>query len=251
MADGCWPGDFKIDLSRHSGLSHPKNMLELKNVNKKFGSGQVALDNVSLQIKDQEFLFVVGPTGSGKTTLIRLLIRDILPDSGKIIVDQDEITKKNFSQISQLRRKIGVVFQDFKLLWERTIAENIALPLEILGKPSKEIKNKVNDLLKKFNLTELSNKFPVQLSGGELQRVVLARAMIANPKILLADEPTGNLDPATSWEIVKLLNDINKCGTTVIMATHNVDIVNSLGKRVVRLERGKIIKDEKEGRYER
>ncbi|MBI5465200.1 ATP-binding cassette domain-containing protein [Candidatus Gottesmanbacteria bacterium] len=226
-------------------------MLELKNVNKKFGSDQVALDNVSLQIKDQEFLFVVGPTGSGKTTLIRLLIRDILPDSGKIIVDQDEVTKKNFSQISQLRRKIGVVFQDFKLLWERTVAENVALPLEILGKPAKEIKNKVNDLLKKFNLTQLSNKFPVQLSGGELQRVVIARAMIANPKILLADEPTGNLDPATSWEIVKLLSDINKSGTTVIMATHNVDIVNSLGKRVVRLEHGKIVKDEKEGRYER
>ncbi len=226
-------------------------MLELKNVNKKFGSGQVALDNVSLEIKDQEFIFIVGPTGSGKTTLIRLLIRDILPDSGKIIVDQDEITKKKFSQISQLRRKIGVVFQDFKLLWERTVAENIALPLEILGKPQKEINNKVSDLLKKFNLTELSNKFPVQLSGGELQRVVIARAMIANPKILLADEPTGNLDPATSWEIVKLLSDINKSGTTVIMATHNVDIVNSLGKRVIRIEHGKIIKDEKEGRYER
>lgn len=226
-------------------------MLELRNVNKKYGSGQVALDNVSLEIKDEEFLFIVGQTGSGKTSLIKLIIRELFPDSGKIIVDKEEITKKNFSQTSQLRRKIGVVFQDYKLLMERTVAENVALPLEILGKPSQEIKNKVHDLLSKFNIADLSNKFPIQLSGGEMQRVVIARAMIANPKILLADEPTGNLDPATSWEIVKLLTDINKSGTTVVMATHNVDIVNSLGKRVVRLERGKIVKDEKLGRYER
>ncbi len=226
-------------------------MLELKNVSKKFGSGQLALDNISLEIEDEEFLFIVGQTGSGKTTLIRLIIHEFLPDTGKIIVDKEEITKKNFSQTSQLRRKIGVVFQDFKLLWERTVAENVALPLEILGKPAKEIKNKVQDILIKFNIADLSNKFPIQLSGGEMQRVVIARAMIANPKILLADEPTGNLDPATSWGIVKLLSDINKSGTTVLMATHNVDIVNSLGKRVVRLEHGKIVKDEKTGRYER
>ncbi|MCL5675851.1 MAG: ATP-binding cassette domain-containing protein [Patescibacteria group bacterium] len=226
-------------------------MIELKNVNKKFGSGQTALDNVSLEINDGEFVFVVGPTGSGKTTLIRLLIRELLPDSGKIIVDKEEITKKNYKKISALRRKTGVVFQDFKLLWERTLAENVALPLEVLGLPGKEIKNKVNQLLDKFKLSDLAQKFPVQISGGELQRVVIARAMIAEPKILLADEPTGNLDPKTSWEIVKLLSDINSSGTTVLMATHNADIVNSLGKRVIRLEHGKIIKDEKEGKYER
>lgn len=224
-------------------------MLELKNINKKFGSGQVALDNVSLEIAGQEFVFIVGPTGSGKTTLVRLLIRDLLPNSGKIIVDQEEITKKNFKKVSELRRKIGVVFQDFKLLWERTVAENVALPLEIIGTSSKETKHKVNELLNKFNLAHLNNKFPVQLSGGEMQKVVIARAMIGSPKILLADEPTGNLDPTTSWEIVKLLSEINKNGTTVVMATHNVDIVNSFEKRVVRLESGKIIKDEKSGRY--
>lgn len=209
------------------------------------------MDNVSLEINDGEFVFVVGPTGSGKTTLIRLLIRELLPDSGKIIVDKEEITKKNYKKISALRRKTGVVFQDFKLLWERTLAENVALPLEVLGLPGKEIKNKVNQLLDKFKLSDLAQKFPVQISGGELQRVVIARAMIAEPKILLADEPTGNLDPKTSWEIVKLLSDINSSGTTVLMATHNADIVNSLGKRVIRLEHGKIIKDEKEGKYER
>lgn len=226
------------------------SMLEFVNITKKFGNGIVALDNISFQVDKQDFVFVVGPTGSGKTTLIRLTIGDLLPTSGKILLNKKEIVRKT-KEITELRRKIGVVFQDFKLLWDRTVFENIALPLEISGKTNNEITLRVNKLLKMFSLESINNLFPLQISGGEKQKVALARAMANSPLLLLADEPTGNLDPATSWEIVKLLQDINKSGTTVLMATHNVDIVNSLSQRVVRLENGKIVKDEKQGRYER
>lgn len=209
----------------------------------------VALENISLEIPDQEFVFICGPSGAGKTTLLRLLIRDFLPTNGSIFFDDWNISKLSGSKIPHLRRKVGMVFQDFKLLDDRTVFENVALILEICGEKERVIKEKVGEVLKSVGLADHANLFPVQLSGGELQRTVMARAMIAKPRVILADEPTGNLDPTTAWEIIKILEDINKTGTTIIMATHNVDIVDSLGKRVVKIEHGKIKKDEKKGKY--
>ena len=224
-------------------------MIKFENVTKKFGNGTVAVEDVSFEIPDQEFVFICGPSGAGKTTLLRLLIRDFLPSAGSIFLNEWNIEKLPHQKVCQLRRRVGMVFQDFKLLSDRTVFENVALALEILGEKEKAIKEKVNEVLGALDLTGQANLFPVQLSGGELQRAVLARAMVVKPEVLLADEPTGNLDPGTAWEIIKLLQEINKAGTTVIMATHNVDIVDSLGKRVIKIDKGKIKKDEKKGKY--
>ncbi|MBI3385180.1 cell division ATP-binding protein FtsE [Candidatus Gottesmanbacteria bacterium] len=227
-------------------------MIELQKVTKRFGLNTFALSDISLVIESGEFVFIVGPTGSGKTTLLRLLTNEVIPTSGKVIVDKEDLARIPNSHLTKLRRKVGVVFQDFKLLFDRTVFENIALPLEINRISSKEITPRVEKILEIVGLVNQRNLFPTQLSGGETQRAAIARAIINEPKIILADEPTGNLDPATGWEIIKLLKDINKRKlATIIMATHNIDIVNSLGKRVVRLESGKIIKDQKEGRYEK
>lgn len=224
-------------------------MIKFENVSKKFGNGIVAVEDITLEIPDKEFVFICGPSGAGKTTLLRLLTRDLLPSTGSIFLNDWNLTKLPSGKIPHLRRKIGVVFQDFKLLEDRTVFENVALSLEILGEKEKIIKEKVNEVLKALDLSYQANLFPVQLSGGEMQRTVLARAMVGKPEVLLADEPTGNLDPGTAWEIIKLLEEINKVGTTVIMATHNVDIVDSLGKRVIKIDKGKIKKDEKKGKY--
>ena len=224
-------------------------MIKFENVSKKFGNGTVALAEINLEIPDGEFLFICGPSGAGKTTILRLLIRDLLPSSGSIFFDDWNLVKLSGRKIPHLRRRVGMVFQDFKLLEDRTVFENVALTLEIIGGKEKNIQTKVNEILGLLGLAEQAALFPLQLSGGELQRTVLARAIVGNPEVLLADEPTGNLDPATSWEIIKILQDINKMGTTVIMATHNVDIVDSLGKRVVKIDKGKIKKDEKKGKY--
>ncbi len=226
-------------------------MIKLNNVTKTYGTGVSALSDVTLHIEKGEFVFVVGPSGSGKTTLFRLLIREILPSKGAIIVNDWDITKLPNSKIPSLRRKIGVVFQDLKLLMDRTILENILLPLEVSKVEHKEALKRAEEILQQVSIHEQKDKFPIQLSGGELQRAAIARALVFGPDILLADEPTGNLDITTSWEIVKLLQDINKRGTTVLMATHNNDIVNSLLKRIVALEKGLIVKDEKrEGKAE-
>lgn len=225
-------------------------MIKLDKVSKTFGTGIGGLSEISLEIERGEFVFVVGPTGSGKTTLFRLLIRDTLPSQGIIIVGDLEVTKLPHAKIPHLRKKIGVVFQDLKLLSDRTIYENIVLPLEVAGVDAQTAKKKVDELLIQVNIESHKYKFPVQLSGGELQRVAIARALILSPEILLADEPTGNLDPNTSKDIIKLLSDINQKGTTVVMATHNVDIVNTAKKRVIALEKGKLIRDEKKGKYE-
>lgn len=224
-------------------------MIHFDHVSKQFGSQTKALNNVSVEIKGGEFVFLIGPSGAGKTTLLRLLMRDILPSHGKIVVDNWEVNKLHPSKIFLLRRKIGMVFQDFKLLLDRTVFENVALGLEILGKPRKDIEKEVTDVLALVGLFEKKSLFPAQLSSGEMQRTSIARAIVGGPKILLADEPTGNLDPHISWEIIHILQEINKIGTTVLMTTHNATIVNDLKKRTITIDHGEITSDEISGRY--
>ena len=201
----------------------------------------MALSDVSLDVEKGEFVFLVGSTGAGKTTIFRLLIRDILPTEGNVFVNEWDVVNLPKNKIPTLRKNVGVVFQDLKLLLDRTVFENIMLPLEVAGASSEEATKIVEVVLAQVGLSEHKDKFPIQLSGGEVQRTAIARALVLSPQILLADEPTGNLDAATSWEIVKLLSDINKRGTTVIMATHNQDVIKSLGKRVIHIEKGKIV----------
>jgi cell division transport system ATP-binding protein len=224
-------------------------MIEFKNVTKQFGDGTVALDDVNFVISPGEYVFIVGPSGAGKTTILRLLIRDILPTSGSIFLDKEEVNVLHPRKIPHLRRKIGAAFQDYKLLRDRTVFENVALILDFLKKPAGVIKSEVSEILKLVGLKNKSDVFPGQLSGGELQRTVIARALAAKPDVLFADEPTGNLDPGTAWQIVKLLKKIQESGKTVIMATHNFDIVDSLKERVITLEKGKITSDKKKGKY--
>ncbi|OGH21629.1 MAG: cell division ATP-binding protein FtsE [Candidatus Levybacteria bacterium RIFCSPHIGHO2_01_FULL_41_15] len=221
-------------------------MIKLDKVSKQFGTGSLGLSDVTLAVDKKEFVFLVGPTGSGKTTIFKLLIREILPTEGNVIVNDWDLMRLPKDKIPHLRKKIGVVFQDLKLLFDRTVFENVMLPLEVSGINFDEAKKKVEEILSQVGLIDHKDKFPIQLSGGELQRAAIARALVLSPDILLADEPTGNLDPATSWEIVKLLSDINERGTTVIMASHNTDIVKNMGKRVVTLERGKLIRDDRQ-----
>lgn len=220
-------------------------MIKIENVTKKFGTGALGLSGVSIEIEKGEFVFLVGPTGSGKTTFLRLLIKDVIPTEGNVFVDEFDLLKLPKSKLSILRKKIGVVFQDLKLLADRTVFENVVLPLEVAGMSKEKSKPIVEDILGKVGLLEHINKFPIQLSGGELQRTAIARALVLSPEIFLADEPTGNLDPATGWEIVKILSDINKNGTTVIMATHNADIVKNMHKRVVHINEGKVLTDDR------
>ena len=220
-------------------------MIKLDKVSKKFGTGVFGLSEISFFVEKGEFVFLVGPTGSGKTTIFKLLIRETLPTEGTIFVNDWDVVKLPKQKIPHLRKKVGVVFQDLKLLSDRTILENIMLPLDVAGVALNEAKTKAEEVLTQVGLISHKDKFPIQLSGGELQRVAIARALILSPEILLADEPTGNLDPATSWEIVKLLSDINEKGTTIIMATHNADIIKSLSKRILELEKGKLVNDSK------
>lgn len=220
-------------------------MIKLNKVSKKFGTGEYALSEVDLSVEKGEFVFLVGTTGAGKTTIFRLLIREMLPTEGVIIVNDWDVVKLPNAKIPHLRKKVGVVFQDLKLLQDRTIFENVMLPLEVSDINQLEAKKIVEDALAQVGLIAHKEKFPVQLSGGELQRAAIARALVLSPDILLADEPTGNLDMATSWEIVNLLSEINKKGTTIVMATHNLDIVKNLSKRVIKLEKGKVVHDNK------
>lgn len=224
-------------------------MILFQNVSKKFGPLS-ALDDISLEIKQGEFVFIVGPSGAGKSTLLRILTREILPTTGKIMVSDKDITKIKDRDIPSLRRRVGVVFQDFKLLDDRTVFEQVALALEVLGKTDAEVAKLVEHILKLVEIWDKRNLFPRQLSGGEAQRTAIARAVVGKPDVLLADEPTGDLDPKTAWGVIQLLNEINSWGTTIIMATHNQQIVNTLKRRVVVLKNGKITKDSKEGKYE-
>lgn len=224
-------------------------MILFDSVSKKFGLS-IALDNISLEIKQGEFVFIVGPSGAGKSTLLRILTREVVPSSGKVLVGGVEISKIKDKDIPSLRRKIGVVFQDFKLLDDKTVFENVALAVEVLGKNDEEIAKLVEHILKLVEIWDKRNLFPRQLSGGEAQRTAIARAIVGKPDVLLADEPTGDLDPKTAWGVIQLLNEINSWGTTIIMATHNQEIVNTLKRRVIVLKMGKITKDTKEGKYE-
>lgn len=226
-------------------------MIQFESVTKKYPNGQIALEDIDLKIGDGEFVFLVGPSGAGKTSLLRLFTREIWPSAGRILFNEEDILKIPSSKIPYLRRKIGTVFQDFKLLLTRTLYENVAVPLEVLSKSDKEIEEAVSSVLEKVGLLEKADMFPAQLSGGEIQRTAIARAIVSKPSVLLADEPTGDLDPKTALSIVKLLEKINdEDKTTIIMATHNAQIVDHFKKRVVYLKNGKIERDEKEGKYE-
>lgn len=228
-------------------------MIQVLSVTKKYTDNQnhlKALDDISFDLAEGEFAFLVGSSGSGKTTLIKLLIREELPTEGKIYFEDDDITRYKRSKVYALRRKIGVIFQDFKLIPELNAFENVAFAMEAAGRSEKEIKENVPYLLDIVGLANRMDFFPKQLSGGEKQRVAIARAMANNPKLLIADEPTGNLDPDSAWDIVQILSKINNWGTTVLMSTHGSDIVNSLHKRVIRLENGKLVRDDFKGSYD-
>ena len=224
-------------------------MIEFINLVKKYDHGVTAIDNVNLKVDKGEFVFLVGPSGSGKSTFLRLLIKEEDPTSGKIIVDGKDITRLKKKDIPFLRRKIGFVFQDFRLLYDRTVEENIILALRVIEAPEKEIKAQLKSVLQMVGLVGKEKFFPNQLSGGEQQRVALARALATKPPIIIADEPTGNLDPITAEEIFKTLLEINSRGTTILVVTHAKDIVDSLNKRVIALDHGKVIKDEARGVY--
>lgn len=224
-------------------------LIQFKNVSKKYSKGIDALNDVSFTIEDGEFVFLIGPSGAGKTTIIKLLLKEEEPTSGKVILNGQDISYLRARRIPAIRRNIGVVFQDFRLLEDRNVYKNVKFALDILGVSKKESKKSIKRVLDLVNLSHREKSYPLQLSGGEQQRVSMARAMVNNPKILIADEPTGNLDPETSWEIMDSLLKINEAGTTVIMVTHSKEIVDKLKKRVIHLENGNIVSDEMEGTY--
>ncbi|MBI3576748.1 cell division ATP-binding protein FtsE [Candidatus Gottesmanbacteria bacterium] len=224
-------------------------MIHFDHVTKLYGITH-ALSDVSFHIDKGEFVFLIGPSGAGKTTCLRLIISEITPSKGTIVVDGTSLANIPPSKTHLLRRKVGTVFQDFKLLFDRTVYENVALALEILGRKDTEVKKDVHDVLELVGLGRKANLFPQQLSAGELQRTSIARAIAGGPTILLADEPTGNLDPETAGEILQILQEINRMGTTVVMATHNATVVNELRKRTITLEDGQLVSDEAKGKYQ-
>lgn len=225
------------------------SFIEIKNVKKTYKTGVTAVQDVSLDIKKGEFVFVIGSTGCGKSTLIKMLYREEKPTSGIINIGGIDVGKLKNRKVYKIRRKIGVVFQDFKLLPKSTVYENVSFALEIFGLPNSEIHEKVLKALDLVGLKHKAKNYPHQLSGGEQQRVAIARAIVNGPKLLICDEPTGNLDENTSMEIMKVLDEINKLGTTIIMVTHDTEIVDKMKKRVILLDSGRILKDYKEGEY--
>ncbi len=224
-------------------------MIKFKDVTVIYDKDIVGLDNVSFKIEDGEFVFLVGKTGAGKSSAIKLLTGEIKPTSGDVIIDGIYINSLRRSKIPYLRRAQGVVFQDFRLLPNKTVYENVAFAMEIIGKKKKEIKRKVPKILELVGLSERARNYPNEISGGEQQRVSIARALVNSPSLIIADEPTGNLDVETSNEVMKLFDEINKMGTTIVMVTHSEKIVNDMKKRVIQLENGSIVRDEKEGVY--
>jgi cell division transport system ATP-binding protein len=219
-------------------------VLILRGVGKVYPNGKAALKDVDLTLAEGEFVFLVGPSGAGKSTLLKLLIRDELPTSGEVILDGRDLARVPRRRVPQLRRQIGIVFQDFKLLPDRTVRDNVAFALEVTGTPRRRIRPAVDRALAVVGLAAHADQIPTTLSGGEQQRTAIARALVHEPRLIIADEPTGNLDPLISWEIIQLLLRINELGVTVLMATHNAEVVTALRRRVVALEEGRIVRDE-------
>lgn len=223
-------------------------MIEFQNVTKRYGTN-IGLENANIRIEKGDFVFLVGPSGAGKSTFIKLLLKEIDADSGTITVNGIDVTKLSNRGVPMLRRSTGIVFQDFRLLPKKTVFENVAFAMEIVHTSKRTIKRQVPQALSLVGISSKSDKYPSELSAGEQQRVAIARAIINNPTVLIADEPTGNLDPDTAWEIMKLLEQINRRGTTIVMVTHAKDIVDRMGKRVVTIEKGHIVRDDREGAY--
>jgi cell division transport system ATP-binding protein len=223
-------------------------MIEYKNVTKTYGEN-IGLEDVSVCIEKGDFVFLVGPSGAGKSTFIKLLLREIKADKGDIIFDDLDITKISNREIPKMRRGIGIVFQDFRLLPKKTVYENVAFAMEIIHMSPRFIRRQVPQVLSLVGISANAKKYPDELSAGEQQRVAIARAIVNNPMLLIADEPTGNLDPDTAWEIMRLLEQINKRGTTILMVTHAKDIVNRMGRRVIAINAGRIIRDDERGGY--
>ena len=219
-------------------------MIELKHVTKRYEEGVHALNDVSLHIKPGEFVFIVGDSGSGKSTLIKLLLKELEPTSGKVFVNGRDLGRISHKQVPRFRRNVGVVFQNFRLLRDRNVYENVAFALRVVEAPRSRIRKRVPLMLSLVGLAAKYRSLPRQLSGGEQQRVAIARALINEPKILLADEPTGNLDASNAWDIMKLLEEINQKGTTVVVVTHNMDIVRAMNKRVITIQKGTIVEDQ-------
>ena len=238
----------KFDLYKTLEQDLEPPVITLENVTKDYEDDQHAIKNLSLEIEKGEFVFIVGSSGSGKSTLIKLLLKEISPTSGKIMVDGKNLSRLRGNTICKHRRKIGIVFQDFRLLYDRTVFENVAFAMRVIGESRFNISREVPRVLSTMGLSEKMDKYPSELSGGEQQRVALARALVNNPVILLADEPTGNLDPKNSWEIMHLLEEINhRGGTTVVVVTHNREIVDMMQKRVITLNKGVLVSDKKGG----
>lgn len=225
-------------------------MIEFNEVSKVYDNGIVALNNISLRIEKGEFVFLIGPSGAGKSTFLKMIFREEKPTSGQVFIDSRDITPLRRHEVPYLRRNIGVVFQDFKLLNDRTVGENVGFTLQVMGVNPSLINNQVTKVLDQVGLSTKKRMYPTQLSGGEKQRVCIARAIVNNPAILVTDEPTGNLDPYISWEIMKLMIDINSKGTSVVFATHNKELVDRMRKRVLVLKDGRLVKDEQRGSFD-
>ncbi|MBQ7318273.1 MAG: cell division ATP-binding protein FtsE [Phascolarctobacterium sp.] len=224
-------------------------MLFMSDVSKVYPNGAQALQAVNVRIEPGEFVFVVGPSGAGKSTFIKMLFREVLPTTGSIFVNGIDILNLQDREIPYLRRQLGIIFQDYRLLPDRTVYENVAFAMQVIEAPYRKIKRRVMNVLELVGLRNRANAYPNELSGGEQQRVAIARAIVNDPLLVIADEPTGNLDPETSWDIMEIFKEINETGTTIVMATHDKEIVDAMGKRVIAIEKGNIVRDEKIGVY--
>ena len=224
-------------------------MLIMSDVSKVYPGGSVALQDVNVHIEPGEFVFVVGPSGAGKSTFIKMLFREVLPTTGSIFVNGMDILALSPKEIPFMRRQLGIIFQDYRLLPDRTVFENVAFAMQVIEAPHRKIRRQVNNVLDLVGLRHRSNAYPSELSGGKQERIAIARAIVNDPVVVIADEPTGNLDPETSWDIMEIFKEINSAGTTIVMATHDKDVVDAMGKRVIAIEQGRIVRDEKEGAY--
>lgn len=224
-------------------------MLKMIDVSKIYPGGSVALQDINVRIEQGEFVFIVGPSGAGKSTFFKMLFREVLPSSGKVIVNGHDLVKMTDKEIPYFRRRLGIVFQDYRLLPDRTVYDNVAFAMQVIETPYRKIKRRVNDVLDLVGLRKRAHAYPTELSGGEQQRIAIARAIVNDPILLIADEPTGNLDPETSWEIMDIFREVNKSGTTIVMATHDREIVDEMEKRVIAIEHGHIVRDDAKGVY--